>query len=491
VIYLFKPQRLGQAGARLRAGSLACLCVMLASLILPAHAAVSVSSLRQSLQQPGLSLPHTGIRIISGKTGATLLEHNAGTPLMPASNMKIVTSAAALSLLKPEFRFKTHLLTDGRINGETLQGNLYLKGFGDPVLTDERLQQLMQELRFLGVRSVTGNLIADDSFFDQERVGRGWKSTYGAAAYSAQISALSLNLNTVEVRVRPTQVGRPANITLKPESNFFQVVNQTTTSGGGTRLHIARQLVNGRNQVIVSGNLYVRGRTEIETINLEDPSLYVGSVAQNLLRKEEVIVQGRVLRGTTPPGAGLLAVTESPPLREVVSELNKNSINLIAENLLKFMGANFEGAPGSSAKGAKVVMDRFLINQVGLPRNNGLVMADGSGLSPLNRMTAVVFTEVLQHMLTQYDVSVDFIASLAISGVDGTLKKRMNTPDLKRRVRAKTGFINGASSLSGYVYTKKNEIVIFSFLMNHYHNFYAASSTQERLCRQLLDWEEK
>ncbi len=481
MLHFFKHSRLVASG---------CLLLTL-SLALPAPAAVPVNSLRQSLQAPGLSSPHTGALVVSGRTGETILSQNADTPLMPASNMKIMTSAAALSLLKPEFRFKTHLLTDGRINGETLQGNIYLKGYGDPVLTDERLTELMQELRFLGVRNVTGDLIVDDTFFDAERVGRGWKSTYGASAYSAQISALSLNLNTVEVRVRPTQPGRPAHVTLKPENTFFEVINKTTTSGGGTRLQISRQLVNGRNQIIVSGSLYSRGRTEVETINLEDPTLYVGNVAQNLLRKEEVIVQGKVAKGTTPPAASLLATTESAPLREVVSELNKHSINLIGENLLKFMGANFEGAPGTAAKGAKVVIERFLINQVGLPRNHGLVIADGSGLSPLNRITPTAFAQVLQHMLNQYDVSVDFMSSLAISGVDGTLRKRMNTPDLKRRVRAKTGFINGASSLSGYLYTKKNEIVVFSFLMNHYSNFYAATSTQERLCRMLLDYEDK
>lgn len=470
-------------------GALALIGFLILPASQPALAAVSANALRQSLQQPGLSPQNTGVRIVSARSGETILAQNAETALMPASNMKVITSAAALSLLKPEFRFKTHLLTDGRLQGETLQGNLYLKGFGDPVLTDERLQQLVQELRFQGISSISGNLIADDSFFDAMRVGRGWKSTYGAASYSAQISALSLNLNTVEVRVRPTQVGRPAVVSLKPENTFFEVINKTSTSGGRTRLHIARQLVNGRNQVVVSGNLYVRGRTEIETINLDNPTLYVGNVAQSLLRKEGITLQGQVQAGVTPGHASLLAVTESPPLREVVSELNKNSVNLIAENLLKFMGANFVGAPGSSEKGAKVVMERFLKAQVGLPRTDHLVMADGSGLSPLNRMTADTLTRVLQHMFMQYDVSVDFIASLPISGVDGTLRKRMNTAELKRRVRAKTGFINNVSALSGYIYTEKNEVLIFSYLMNHYSNFYAATSTQDRLCKQLLAWE--
>lgn len=463
------------------------LCLSLL-ICLPAEA-LTVDGIRQMVQQPGLSAPFTSVRIVDAETGAPIFEQNASTPLMPASNLKVITSSAALSLLKPEFQFKTELLTDGRISGETLQGNLYLKGFGDPVLDDERLENLVEELRFLGVRTVTGNLIADDSFFDAERIGRGWKSTYGAAAYSAQISALTLDLNTVEIRVRPTQSGQAASITLKPENTFFEIVNRTVTSGGRTRLSITRQLVNGHNQIIVSGNLYVRGATEVEKLNLDDPTLYVGNVAQNLLSKQEIALQGKVVKGPTPAGAALLASSQSPPLREVVSELNKHSINLIAENLLKFMGANFEGPPGTAAKGAKVVMERFLVNQVGLTRNPNLVMADGSGLSPLNRMTTEVLSKVLQHMYHEYDASVDFMASLPIAGVDGTLRKRMNTPEIKRRVRAKTGFIDGASSLSGYLYTKHDKVLIFSFLMNHYSNFYAAVSTQDRLCRALTDWQ--
>ncbi len=456
----------------------------------PAQAQTSVQSLAQALQQPGLAAQNTAVRIVSMKTGKEILSQNASQALMPASNMKVITSAAALSLLKPEFRFKTQFFTDGYINGSNLKGNLYLKGFGDPVLTDERLAELVQELRYAGVETITGDLIVDDSFFDQKHTGKGWKSTYGAASYSARISALSLNLNTVEVRVRPTQAGQPAAINLKPANTFFEVVNQTRTSAGRTRLKISRDLVNGKNRIIVSGNLYVRGRTEIEQINLDKPSLYVGNVTQGLLKREQIQLQGRLKKAATPAGSRLLASTLSPPLNEVVAELNKKSVNLIAENLLKFLGATFKGAPGTAEKGAAVIKEKFLVAQVGLPANLPIVIADGSGLSPLNRMSADVLTRVLQHMFEQFDVSVDFMSSMAIAGVDGTLKKRMNTPALKRRVRAKTGFINGVSALSGYVYTKDNDVIIFSFLMNHFKSYTAAVTTQNRLCELLVNWQD-
>lgn len=466
----------------------ASLCAWVCSLTLvatlPAQA-FQASTAQSILNQAGLSTQNTAVRMVSMKTGQVLYEKNADKALIPASNMKVITSAAALHLLKPEFRFKTTLYSNARLRGGVLNGDIYLKGYGDPVLDDERLGELVQELRFAGVESITGNLYVDDTFFDQETRGKGWKDTYGAAAYSARISALSLNLNTVAVQVKPGQLGQAANVRLKPENTFFDIVNQTRTTTGSTRLKISRQWVNNRNQIIVSGQVNVRGRTESENINLDKPGLYVGNVAQSMLKREGIQLQGKVMKGQAPSGANILASTLSPPLKDIVTRLNKDSVNLIAENLLKFMGANFLGAPGTAEKGAQVIKERFLFSQVGLDPSTPLVIADGSGLSPLNRLTATSLSRVLEYMFQQFDVSVDFMGSLAISGVDGTLKKRMNTPLLKRRVRAKTGFINGVSSLSGYVYTQKNEVIIFSFLMNHFTSYGAAVQAQQRLCELL------
>lgn len=464
------------------------LCALLCSFSLffafPAQA-FNASTAQQILNQAGLSSQNTAVRMVSMKTGQVLFEQNADKALMPASNMKVITSAAALHLLKPEFRFKTTLYSNASVRSGVLGGDLYLKGYGDPVLNDDRLGELVQELRFAGVESIAGNLYVDDSFFDAETRGKGWKETYGAAAYSARISALSLNLNTVEVQVKPGQMGQAANVRLKPENTFFDVVNKTRTGGGQTRLKISRQWVNNRNQIVVSGQVNVRGRTESERINLDKPGLYVGNVAQSMLKQEGIQFQGKLLKGNTPAGARILASTLSPPLKDIVTQLNKDSVNLIAENLLKFMGANFMGAPGTAQKGAQVVKERFLISQVGIDPSTPMVIADGSGLSPLNRLTATTLSRVLEYMFQQFDVSVDFMGSLAISGVDGTLRKRMNTPLLKRRVRAKTGFINGVSALSGYVYTQKNEVIIFSFLMNHFTSYGAAIQAQQRLCELL------
>jgi len=458
-------------------------------LVLPvsARTAAAPSGLQSAWMQPGLSAAHTGIQVFSLKTGKSILAHNAEIPLMPASNMKLVTSAAALSLLKPEFRFKTLVYTNGRVQGNTLNGDLYLKGLGDPELTDERLSQLASEIRYSGIQKINGKLIADDQYFDQVREGRGWKKTYGASAYSAQISALSLNRNTVNVWVRPGQPGQAAEIALEPPNQFFEIVNNTRT-GGRTRLQIARTMNGGKNRVTVTGSISPQARPEKEAINLENPALYTGYVFKHQLQKAGIVFTGSVTQGKTPSGVYELGRTESRPLRDIVGELNKHSINLIAENLLKYMGALFEGEPGSSAKGAKVVQEKFLQEMVGLGPKNGISMADGSGLSPLNRVTADSLAKILMYMQGQFDVGVDYISSLAISGVDGTLHTRLNSPGLKRRIRAKTGFINGVSSLSGYLQTKNNETLVFSFLMNHFTGVYAARASQDNLCARLVNW---
>ena len=469
-----------------------CLSVMFLSLILsPLPGAVaataSASRLTQMFQHPGLSAPHTGVHVLSLKTGQTLVDYHKSTALIPASNMKVLTSAAALTLLKPEFRFRTAVYAKAA-RQEVINGDVYLKGFGDPELNDERLNTLAEELKYLGIRQVKGNVIVDDSFFDQQLEGAGWKKTYGSAAYSAKISALSLNLNTVKVWVRPTSPGRPGQIELQPANDFFEVVNQTLTTQGRSTLKIVRTLTEGgKNRVVVSGHVSARVRPQAETINLDYPALYVGHAFKRMLQNAGIQVQGRVLQGQVSAGTPLLAETQSRPLNEIVAELNKHSVNLIAENLLKFMGATFEGAPGTAEKGAKVIRERFLEKEVGY-RAPGLVIADGSGLSPLNRLTPELLTQVLAYMHKRYDVSVDFVSSLAVSGVDGTLRTRLNAPALKRRIRAKTGFINGVSSLSGYVYTDQGEVMVFSVLMNHYQNFGIARTLQDRLCTELVGY---
>lgn len=451
--------------------------------------AFSAASLSQWVSRPALSARHTGVNILSLKTGKVIYQKNATVPLIPASNMKLLTSAAGLSLLKPEYQFKTEVYLAKPVY-QNKENTLYLKGYGDPDLNDERLFGLAQDLKYQGVTDIAGDLVVDDSYFDQQSRGKGWKTTYGSAAYNARISALSLNRNTVKVWVKPTQPGQAAEVQIEPVTRFFKIINTAYTSSGRTRLKIARTLENGQNVIRVSGNIYSRSAPEAETINLDKPSLYVGEVFKETLAKLGVRIHGKVLKGRVPQGAILMSTAKSPPLREIISDLNKHSVNLIGENLLKTLGAVYKGAPGTSQKGAAVIQEAFLQQKVGLPANNGVAIADGSGLSPQNRVTAHALSEVLRYMYHQFDVGADFVASLAVSGVEGTLKKRFRNPKLKRKIRAKTGYINRVSTLSGYLQTDSNDVVVFSVLMNHFNNYSVAVASQEDLFSSLLDYQE-
>lgn len=444
------------------------------------------ANLSQMVRHPSLTTANTAIKVKSLKTNKIIFNHNSTLSLAPASNMKLVTSAAALTLLGPEFRFRTVLYTDGKQNENVIDGNLYLKGFGDPGLTDERLQDMVKQLKYRGIQEISGDVILDDTFFDGKRVGEGWKD-YGSASYSARISALSLNHNTVNLWIRPSTSGQPAVVTLDPYSQFFEIVNKTKTIRGKTKLKIQRTLEqNGQNRIYISGSMSSKASPERETINLEKPTMYTGYVFKKLLKKEGLKFQGRLKRGKLP-GSGFypLVISRSKPLNTLVSELNKKSVNMIAEHLFKYMGAVFEGQPGTAKKGAKVILNKFLKDKVKM-NTKQLAIIDGSGLSPLNRLTSEALVEILSYMSQHFDVSMDYQASLAIAGVDGTLRKRLNKPETKRMIRAKTGFINGVLALSGYLHTTGDDILVFSILMNDFKNYYEARELQDKMCQKLV-----
>ncbi|MBC7474813.1 MAG: D-alanyl-D-alanine carboxypeptidase/D-alanyl-D-alanine-endopeptidase [Candidatus Sericytochromatia bacterium] len=447
---------------------------------------VNISNLFNSA---GIAKVTSSIVVSSVKTGKTLFQYNQNKPLMPASNLKLITSAAALALLKPEHRFKTVLYGDSYVSGGKLNGNLYLKGFGDPDLTSERLWHIVKKLKNTGIKEITGNLIADESFFDNKEIGEGWKvARYGDSVYSARISALSVNRNTVEVWLRSGEKrGSKAIVSLEPDNDFFKVDNHASTAGGYSRMIISRiPLPDGKNKIIVRGSIPLGSHSEVNRINLDNPALYTGYVLAKILQKEGIIIKGQVKKGITPLKAVELISTNSRTLSSIIYDLNKNSVNLIAEMLLKYLGATYRGIPGSSAKGSDVIKKEFFEKMVKVNTNN-FKMFDGSGLSPLNRITTEHFVKVLNYMYKDFGVQSDYIASLPLAGADGTLRKRTKRTSGERKFRAKTGFINGVSCLSGYTFSKDGDPISFSIMMNNFSNMGSALSIQDNICTYLAN----
>jgi D-alanyl-D-alanine carboxypeptidase/D-alanyl-D-alanine-endopeptidase (penicillin-binding protein 4) len=430
---------------------------------------------------PALSAKHTGISVINLHTGDQLYGRNERTALMPASNLKLLTSAAAMTLLGPDFAFRTALYADGQVNDGILSGSLYLKGFGDPDLNQKRVDEMAEALFARGVRQVS-DVVADDSFFDDRRLGMGWKARYEGLSYSARISALSITQNVAKAWIKPGAPGAPAQLKLEPDSDYYTIRNGVKTVPGYANRIGARfgKMVNGRREVFIYGTFGTRTPMDAVSFNIDEPALVSGGTMVTALKKAGIRVTGRLVTGRTPPTAQPLVINASRPLVDVMTDFNKHSINFIGEHVLKYLGATFRGEPGTAEKGAEVIKQDFVRRLVGIDPA-GMVVADGSGLSPLNRISALQFASVLRYMYSQPEYRPDFQAGLPIAGIDGTLAHRFRATPAQGVLRAKTGFINGVCTLSGYTMTKDGEPVAFSFLMNDYKDLWAARVVQERL----------
>jgi D-alanyl-D-alanine carboxypeptidase/D-alanyl-D-alanine-endopeptidase (penicillin-binding protein 4) len=401
-----------------------------------------------------------GVVVKSLTTNESIFEFNADKVFIPASNQKVMISVAALSLLKPDYRFKTELYSGGEVSNGVLYGGLYVKGYGDPTLEKDNLVFIANQIKMMGIREIRGGIIVDDSYFEKARFGKGWKANWRGDVYSPPISALTLNHNTFQIRVSPSKPGGAPYISLEPPGSYIQIINKAVTSSrqGGLSAH----WVDGSNAVVLNGRISPRRSSQALELAVIDPSLYTGGVLKRVLEDSGIKVSGAVSKGIVPKWGKAIYTHNSIPLSLIVNEYLKESVNVIGENLIKTLGAYFEGSPGSWETGAKVISD-FL---VGIGVDNYFRIVDGSGLSNLNRVSPQTMTDVLQYAYTNKLIAPDFVNSLPIAGVDGTLKKRFRTSELEGRVRAKTGYINNVRALSGYAFTRNGDVLVFSILSN-------------------------
>lgn len=437
------------------------------------------------LKDPNLKHGLQGVLVKSLASGATLYERNADLVFIPASNQKLLVSAAALDKLGPDFTYETCVYADGKVNGKgVLEGNLVVKGGGDPTLRTADLTDLAKQIRSMGVTKITGDLIADDSLFDSRRLGWGWSWDDMPYYYSAEISALNLNRNVVDVYVQPGRiVGSTAVIRLDPPTGYMAIDNAATTGSPDSKKSIRVDRPLGINTIRVSGTVPLGAKVTAsdESITVKEPALYVGNVLKDQLARQGVLVLGRVVSGKLANDGEKLATHRSEPLSKVLALLNKPSDNLIAEVLLKTLGAVVKGK-GTTDSGAEVETEFF--QSIGMDIT-ALRIVDGSGLSRLNYVSPRNLVTLLTHMHGHRDAKV-YIDSLPVAGVDGTLRNRMKGTAAEKNVRAKTGYVSRVSSLSGYVTAKSGEELVFSILMNHHLcSNPQATAVQNAICEAL------
>jgi D-alanyl-D-alanine carboxypeptidase/D-alanyl-D-alanine-endopeptidase (penicillin-binding protein 4) len=427
-----------------------------------------VDLLREAVADPALAGALVGVRVDSLTTGRTLFAHNPELLLNPASVTKMFTTAAGLCLLHPDYRWRTELYSLERPERGVIKGPLYVKGNGDPFLVDERLNFLASELRAMGVKSIEGPIVLDDTAFDEESEGPGWSQDKSSKPYQAPMGALSLNFNSVGVLIFPAeQPDHEAVLAFSPDSDHFKLTNKVrTVESGRTWVRLDVAPLGNQTRLLARGQVRLDEPGQRAFARVTSPTWYLGRSLREALKRFGIQVKPLIRRGQVPRQADLLYTLASPSLGEISRLINKRSQNFMAEQLWKTLGAEFMGPPATWAKGQQV-MNAFLEEEVGIPQGS-YVLHNGSGLNDVNRVTASQVVLLLNAMWRRFDVRPEFLASLAVGGADGTAWGRFREPEVTRSLRVKTGSLERVRALAGYSQGRGGELFSFVILVARY-----------------------
>jgi D-alanyl-D-alanine carboxypeptidase/D-alanyl-D-alanine-endopeptidase (penicillin-binding protein 4) len=441
---------------------------------------------------PALAKAKVAMIAVESDTGRTVYARAEKTPLNVASNVKIVTSAAALSLLGPEYRWRTTLSFVGPPGGPPLpaggeiEGDLYLRGAGDPTLSTEDLATMVGDLAALGLRKVRGALVVDDTLFEGGYVPPAYEQKNDSTASRAPASAASLNGNVVAVTIIPgAAAGASARVVVDPPSPYFTVAGRVVTAASGPAApSVDTKEDKDHTRVNVGGRIKIGADPRTFYRRVVHPSLFMGHTLKQLLERRGISIGGAVKVGAMPShGLRVLAAHDSAPLAVAVHDLNKRSNNFAAEQMLRTLGAEIGGHPGNWDKGLKAVA-KYLAG-IGI-KAGAYRMMNGSGLYDSNTFSAEQIATILRAASRDFRVSAEFLASLAVAGTDGTIAHRMGGTLAERYVRAKTGTLATVSCLSGFAGSPGRIPLVFSILVNDVPSATEARRFQDRAAEILV-----
>lgn len=450
---------------------------------------------------PNFNSSNWGVVIKSLETGEYLYKRNEDKLFIPASNLKLITTAAGLISLGPDYKYQTDIFIDGRIDGSVLKGNLIVQGIGDPTFSErfnkgnvyQVFNNWADSLLAKNIDEISGNLIGDDNLFDDNGFGNGWSLDHESYWYSAPTSAICLNDNCVEISVKPATYNNPATLSILPQTRYVTIINKVTTGpkGSATNLDINRE--RGTNIITVFGKIEEGSEERKVFATVNNPTQFAMVVLKDVLQKKGIIVKGYasdIDMEETPldySKMNILFTYESVPLFDIIKIINKDSQNFYAEQLLKTIGLEKENF-GSIENGVNV--EKKILKDMGINPEN-LIIVDGSGLSWLNLVTPRQMINLLTYMYRNEYFNY-FYESLPVAGVDGTLANRMKKSKAENNVRGKTGYNDGVRSICGYVYTADNEPIAFSIIVN---NFIVpaslADNLQDQVCVRLANFSRK
>ncbi len=448
------------------------------------------------------------VLIVSLDTGDTLFAHSPDSLVAPASNMKLLTTTAALERLGPDFRYRTYLLTDGTVKDSVLHGDLVLFGTGDPGISDrfyssktEVFEQLVDQLEARGIRRITGDLVGDASYFSGPLRPRGWDPRDLNDHFAPAVSALEFNENVVSFRVEAARSsGLPPTVTTIPDHAGLDIVNDALTVNGRARPRLAILRDHPLDPIRVAGRIRTGSRDVWRQMTVPRPSEFALSVFRGVLQERGIEVAGHDRVVTTPANSLVtgrrvvapaiqrahrvrtLATHVSPPLRDYLALINKKSNNLFAESVFRTLGRVTEGV-GSPEASVRAVAKG--LRQLGVSTDD-VVQLDGSGLSAGNRVNASTLVDVLTH-LSASPLWSEFWATLPEAGRPRELRRMYHTR-AARNLRAKTGTIDRVSALTGMVRSADGERLVFSILVNGTPSTARAKGIENRIGARLASF---
>jgi D-alanyl-D-alanine carboxypeptidase/D-alanyl-D-alanine-endopeptidase (penicillin-binding protein 4) len=435
------------------------------------------------LAQPKFAGAMWGAKVVSLDSGRTLFEHQPDLRLSPASNSKLYACALALDRLGGDYRIVTPLLATAPVDARgTIKGNLIVSGRGDPGWNPRyekkdfwtAFEPFIAALKQAGVKRVTGDLVADATWLRGPPNGAGWTADDLWDYYGAEVSAITLEENYVDLVITPAAAaGQPCTVEVRQPLSGLVIDNRTMTvaPGGARRISVMR--LPGENRVLIQGELPAGGKVEESEATVPQPAQWFAVALREALKRAGIVVDGKAVGvrwpEAAPAGTVKLGEIKSAPLRDLVTTIMKPSQNLKTDLVFDHLGELDRKADTpvwrQSEELGVAALDRFL-RAAGIPAG-GTIFEEGSGLSRNNLTTTGDTVRLLQFMATHRERDA-FVASLPVAGVDGSLRKRMKGTIAEGKVQAKTGTLRYATSLSGYVTTISGEKLVFSLMLNRY-----------------------
>jgi len=410
-----------------------------------------------------------GVDIRSAISGDSWFQYNNGVRFHPASNMKLLTAAAALQVLGENYKFVTEIQTDGIISGNQLNGNLYLVGKGDPTIQVEDFAAFAKKIKKKGIDSINGDIIGDDTWYDAIRLSSDITWRDEQYHYGAEISALTVSPNSdfdtgsVVIEITPTIIGKAPIVSVFPFTNYITVRNEAITVEKAKEDELVIEREHGGNRITVKGKITYNSSPITEVMAVWEVSKYAIELFSQALEKYAISWTGTVKCGKAPHYSSILIIRKSIPLSELLVPFMKLSNNGIAEILIKEIGQKVYGE-GSWEKGIDVMEQELM--KLGMDMKN-ILIKDGSGISQNNLIPATELATLLYKVQEKKWFPI-FLNALPIAGhedrmIGGTLRERLKGISVK----AKTGTIEGVSTLSGYIVTKREKKIIFSLMVNN------------------------